>query len=194
MREIIKMIVVLSLICGLSGLSLATLKESTAQRIEEQKLVFVQGPALAAVFETVENDPVKDRQAFTLKDGSEVTVFPAMASGKLVGVAFETFGSGFGGDLGVMVGVDIAGEKLSGIGITSMKETPGIGTRVAKHGFTAQFKGHGLSGLALTSEGGDISAVAGASVSSGAAMEAIGTAVNVYEEIKDQINAAWPAS
>lgn len=194
MGEIIKMILVLSLICGLSGLSLATLKQSTAQRIEEQKLVFVQGPALSQVFENAENDPVKDRKAFTLKSGEEIIVFPAMQDGKLIGVAFESFGDGFGGELGVMVGVDIVKEKLSGIGITTMKETPGIGTNVAKHGFTEQFNEHLFDGLALTSDGGDIKAVSGATVSSGAAMNAINEAVNMYEDLKDEIAATWPAS
>lgn len=194
MREILKMIVVLSFICGLSGLTLASLKQATASRIEEQKLIFVQGPTLTAIFGETENDPVKDRKAFTLASGEEVVVFPAMTGGKLTGVAFESFGSGFGGDLGVMVGVDLETQNLAGIGITTMKETPGIGTKVAKHGFTAQFKGHELSNLALTSEGGDIDAVSGASVSSGASMEAINQAITIYESLKDQLATAWPSS
>ncbi len=194
MREMIKMVVILSLICGLSGLTLASLKQATASRIEEQKLIFVQGPSLALVFEKAENDPVRDRKSFTLPDGQEIIIFPAMVNGTLKGVAFETFGKGFGGNLGVMVGIDIESQTLSGIGITSMKETPGIGTNVAKHGFTAQFKGHEFSGLSLVSQGGNIDAVSGASISSGAAMEAINHALTIYENLKGQLTTAWPAS
>lgn len=194
MREILAMIVVLSLICGLSGLTLATLKQATAPRIEEQKLIFVQGPALQEVFGETDNDPVKDRRTFTLGSGEEVVIFPALKDGQLAGVAMETFGKGYGGDLGVMVGVDLSEEQLAGIGITAMKETPGIGSRVAKHGFTAQFKGHDLFGLSLTSQGGDIDAVSGASVSSGAAMQAINRAVEIYRELEGEFQAAWPAN
>ncbi|MBU1248923.1 MAG: FMN-binding protein [Proteobacteria bacterium] len=194
MREILKMVCILSLICGLSGLTLSFLKEVTTERIEEQKLVFVQGPALAQVFDKADNDPVKDRKKFTLPSGEDVVVFPAMEQGKLTGVAIETFGRGYGGDLGIMVGLDLVNDKLAGIGTTTLKETPGIGSKVAKHGFTAQFKGHALDGLALTSTGGDIEAVSGASVSSGAAMEAIGKALTIYESLKDQFATTWPSS
>ncbi|MGE4506224.1 MAG: RnfABCDGE type electron transport complex subunit G [Desulfovibrionaceae bacterium] len=194
MREILNMIFVLSLICGLSGLTLASIKQATAPKIEEQKLTFVQGPAIRQVFERMDNDPVKDRKAFALPGGGEVIIFPAMADGKLAGVAFEAFGDGFGGELGVMIGIDITAHKLSGIGITTMKETPGIGSRVAGHGFTAQFQGHELSGLALASQGGDIDAVSGATVSSGAAMQAITKGVDIYESLKDEIAAQWPNS
>ena len=50
MLAIIRMIVVLSSICGLSGFALSYLKISTAPRIEEQVLTYVQGPAILKVF------------------------------------------------------------------------------------------------------------------------------------------------
>ena len=49
MLAIIRMIVVLSSICGLSGFALSYLKISTAPRIEEQVLTYVQGPAILKV-------------------------------------------------------------------------------------------------------------------------------------------------
>ncbi|MEF2144985.1 MAG: FMN-binding protein [Desulfovibrionaceae bacterium] len=192
MREIIKMVVVLSLICGLSGLTLASIKQFTSPYIIEQELTFVQGPALQSVFDGFDNDPIKERQSFTVPStGQSVEVFPARKSGNLLGVAFEAKGQGYGGELGVMVGFTFGPDGMAGIGITTMKETPGVGSRVAKHGFTGQFRGHGLENLALRSQGGDIDAVSGATISSTAAMEAVGKALQIYSELKDEFIKAF---
>ena len=99
MLAIIRMIVVLSSICGLSGFALSYLKISTAPRIEEQVLTYVQGPAILKVFADIDNSPIAERKTFTL-DGAKVTVFPGKKDGKLVAVALEHFGKGFGGDVG----------------------------------------------------------------------------------------------
>ena len=117
MLAIIRMIVVLSSICGLSGFALSYLKISTAPRIEEQVLTYVQGPAILKVFADIDNSPIAERKTFTL-DGAKVTVFPGKKDGKLVAVALEHFGKGFGGDVGVMVGYDVNRDTLTGIGIT----------------------------------------------------------------------------
>jgi electron transport complex protein RnfG len=192
MREIMKMIVVLSLICGLSGLSLASIKQFTAPLIEEQVLTFVQGPSIKAVFTDFDNDPVKERKQFDVPGSDKkVTVFPARKGGKLIGVAFESTGQGYGGDLGVMIGFTFEPGAVAGISMTTLKETPGIGARVAKHGFTGQFRGHGLENLALRSQGGDIDAVSGATISSTAAMFAVDQALNVYTALKDQFVTAF---
>ena len=85
MIGMLRMVVVLSVLCGLSGFALSYLKMVTAPRIEEQVLTYVQGPALARVFAHSQNSPIADRRKFPLDHGS-VTVFPALRDGKLVGV------------------------------------------------------------------------------------------------------------
>lgn len=190
MKEMLKMMIVLSLICGISGFALASLKEATSQRIVEQELTYVQAPAILHVLVEHDNDPIKDRKTFEV-NGEEIMVFPAMRSGKLVGVAFETAGKGYGGNIGVMVGFELEQQALSGIGITTMKETPGLGTRVAEHGFTAQFKGHALTGIDLKANGGDIDGVAGATISSTGTSFAVRRAVEMYEKIKTEFETAW---
>ncbi|CCO24728.1 RnfABCDGE type electron transport complex subunit G [Maridesulfovibrio hydrothermalis] len=191
MNEAIKMIAVLSLICGLSGVTLASLKDATENKIEEQVLTYVQGPAIEQVLTDFTNSPVKDRKKFKIPGSTDhVVVFPAMKDGKLFGVALETFAKGFGGEVGVMVGFSMEEQSLSGIGITTMKETPGIGSRVAKHGFTNQFRNH-QSAVELTSKGGDIDGISGATISSTASVEAVKQAVNIFAKIKPQLEAAW---
>jgi len=193
MREILKMVFVLSLISGLSGTLLAVLKDATKDRIEEQVLTYVQGPAMENVFPPHDNNPIAERKTFEIPDaaGETVTVFPAKKDGKLVGVAMETYGQGYGGDIGVMVGFDAQKDALTGIGITTMKETPGLGTNVAKHGFTTQFAGHPLEAVELKSKGGSIAAVAGASYSSTGAVTAVQKAIALRAKLKDQLDKTW---
>lgn len=191
MNEALKMIAVLTLFCGLSSITLASLKDATGNKIEEQVLTYVQGPAINQVLKNFDNSPVKDRKSFNIPGSKrKVTVFPAIKKGKLLGVALETSAKGFGGEVGVMVGFDISGENLSGIGITTMKETPGIGARVAKHGFTSQFHNHPTA-VELASKGGDIDGIAGATISSTASVEAVKRAINIFAKIKPQLEAAW---
>ena len=77
-----------------------------------------------------------------------------------------------------------------GIGITTMKETPGIGTNVAEPAFTNQFRGLDLP-VGLSSQGGNVDAVSGATVSSTGAVNAIRKATDDYQALKEQILAQW---
>lgn len=193
MKEMIRMMVVLSVICGISGLSLAALRDVTTLRIEEQVLTFVQAPSLTQVLHEHDNSPIKDRRKFARPGSQEqITVFPAMKNGKLTEVAFESFGKGYGGNIGVMVGFDVATGSLSGIGITTMKETPGIGSRIARHGFTSQFKGIAPETARLKASGGIIDAVAGATISSTGTVAAVQEAMKLYDTLKSEITTAWP--
>ena len=190
MKSMIQMVAVLSLLCGLAGFSLSYLKMSTATQIESQVLTFVQGPAILEVFKGSENSPIEDRKAFTLKDGRKVNVFPAMKGGKLYGVAIEAFGKGYGGDIGVAVGFNIHQDTLAGIGMTTMKETAGIGTRLTEPDFLNQFPDKKLH-VKLKADGGEIDAISGATVSSVGAMLAVSNAVAIYQEIKPLLLETW---
>ena len=190
MKSMIQMVAVLSLLCGLAGFSLSYLKMTTASLIESQVLTFVQGPAILDVFKGADNSPIAERRAFTLKDGRSINVFPAMKGGKLYGVALEAFGQGYGGDIGVAVGFNIHTDTLAGIGITTMKETAGIGTRLQEPDFLGQFPEKSLP-VKLKSDGGEIDAISGATVSSRGALAAVANAVAIYQEIKPLLLETW---
>lgn len=189
MREILHMLVVLSLICATSGAILVNLKQATKEQIEQQVLTYVQGPALLSVLEFRDNDPIAER----VKIG-DVNVFPAMKDGRLVGVALETFAPGYSGDIGVMVGIDVEKDALIGIGITTQTETPGLGTRVMEPAFSTQFKAHGLESMNVKSKGGDIDAVSGATFSSVGTVDAVRKAIEIYQGIKPEIEKTWKNS
>lgn len=192
MKEILHMLVVLSVICSVSGVVLASLKQTTRTEIENQVLTYVQGPALQKVFARAENNPILDRKVFTLEDERKVTVFPILQGEKLVGVGIEAFGNGYGGDLGVMVGFDVEEDRLAGIDMTTMSETPGLGTQITEPRFTQQFINHATEPLALKSKGGDLDGISGASYSCAGAVEAVQNAVKLYAALKTQILETWP--
>ena len=58
MREMIKMVIVLTILACFSGGVLAYLRNGTQERIENQVLAFVKGPAIRKIFEGAENNPI----------------------------------------------------------------------------------------------------------------------------------------
>ena len=190
MKDVARMGGVLSVLCGLSGFALSYLKMVTASGIDEQVLTYVQGPALEGVFPDADNEPIADRRVFGLPDGGKTTVFPVMRGGELAAVALEAAGKGYGGPIGVMVGFNIADDSLAGIGVTTLKETPGLGMRIAEPGFTAQFPAQKLP-VGLKDSGGAVDAVSGATISSQGAVEAVNRAAGHYAALKAEILAAW---
>jgi electron transport complex protein RnfG len=181
------MIVVLAVLGAASGGGLALVKSGTAEQIEVQQLTFVKGPAIRNIMEGCTNDPIVDR--FKLAHGeTETSFFVGLFDGKPK-VAFETSGKGFGGDLGVMMGMDLETGQLLGIGVTTHSETPGLGSRAKDDpSFAAQFKGMPVDApFQVKPDGGQVDAVAGATITSRGVCAALNDGVKVYNELKSQI-------
>jgi electron transport complex protein RnfG len=188
MREMIKMVVVLTILSFFSGGVLAYLRNSTQESIDNQVLEFVKGPAIRSIFEGATNDPIKDR--FTIKDGeTERTFFVGVIEGEPRGVAFETSGKGYGGEVGLMVGIDIKENSLIGVGVTTHAETPGMGAKAKSDpSFAAQFAGLPLeTPFKVTADGGSINAISGATITSRAVSTAATDADSIYQKLKSQI-------
>lgn len=188
MREMIKMVVVLTVLCCLSGGLLASLRDSTKDRIENQQLEFVKGPAIRKILEGSTNDPIKDR--FKIKDGDvERNFFVGVINGKAESVAFECSGKGFGGAISMMVGVNIADGKIIGIGVTTHSETPGVGSKVQTDlAFAKQFKGMALKDeFKVKPDGGKVDALSGATVTSRGVVVAVTEAAKIYDKLKPQL-------
>jgi H+/Na+-translocating ferredoxin:NAD+ oxidoreductase subunit G len=188
MGEMIKMVVVLTLLSVISGGTLSFLQKNTTSLIEDNKLQFVKGPAIKTILGETSNNPVSDR--FTIAQGDKKDIFFV---GKYKGdpktVAFETFGKGFGGDVYVVLGVDLATDKLTGVRVTTMNETPGVGARAKTDlTFVSQFKGETLQGtFKVKADGGQVDAMAGATITSRAVSAALTDASKIYHEYKPQI-------
>jgi electron transport complex protein RnfG len=187
MREIVKMIVVLALITGVSGLLLAAVNEGTGEQRKRQLLEYVKGPAVKSVLSGAGNNPLEDVKALTLED-TATDIFPAFKDGKLWAVAFEQAGKGYGGAIGVMVAIESGSGDLLGIGITTHKETPGLGARIREPVFLNGFKGLSLEDkVMVTGDGGKVDAISGASISSRAVCDAVNKAAAFYRQHQAEI-------
>ena len=189
MREMIKMLIVLTILATLSGGLLAAIRDNTKDRIENQVLEFVKGPAIRSILEEATNDPIIDR--FQLKDGDvERTFFVGVIDGEARAVTLETFGKGgYGGDVGLMVGIDTKEEQIMGVGVTTHAETPGMGAKAKTDpSFAAQFRELPLDEqVNVTGDGGSINAISGATLTSRAVCSATNDAAKIYEKLKPQI-------
>lgn len=195
MREMIKMVVVLTVLSTVSGGLLAAVKSGTQERIENQVLNFVKGPAIRSIMEGATNDPINDR--FNLAVGeSEMSFFVGVFDGEATTVAFETASGGYGGDVGLMVGIDVKSEKLLGVGVTTHAETPGMGAKAKDDPtFVSQFKAIPVRDrYQVTNDGGEINAISGATITSRAVCAATTEAVEIYKELKPQLIEKMKAS
>ncbi len=182
MREIINMVLVLTVLSSFSGGILASVRNKTLVAIENQQLKYQKAPAIKKILEAAENDPLVDR--FKVKDGDkDVSVFVGQIDGEYKAVTFEGFGTGFGGVIGVMVGVDIKSEKIIGIGVTTHSETPGIGTRAqTDSSFPEQFSGLEFGDeFKVKGDGGQIDALSGATITSRGVCTAVTKAKKFWE-------------
>ena len=190
MREIVNMVLVLTVLSSFSGGILASVKNSTKITIENQQLKYQKAPAIKKILNAAENNPLVDR--FKVKDGkNEVSVFVGKVDGEYNAVTFEGFGSGFGGDIGVMIGVDIKSNKIIGVGVTTHSETPGIGSRAQTDpSFSDQFKGLDFGDeFKVKGDGGQIDALSGATITSIGVCVALTKANKMYSRIKPEITA-----
>ena len=188
MREMIRLLVVIAVFSAVSGGLLAAIQSGTKDRIEYQQLKFVKGPTIQQILEGSSNDPLVDR--FKLADGKEErSFFVGVFDGKANIVALEAFGKGFGGDIGVIIAVNVENDEIVGIGVTTHSETPGVGSKVKTDpSLSEQFKGLPIKEpFKVKAEGGQIDAISGATVSSRGVCGAVVDSAEIYMRLKKDI-------
>jgi electron transport complex protein RnfG len=189
-RDLIKMVVVLFVICATSGVVLSYVNEATKAPREYQYIKFVQEPSMKAVLKDFENDPIKERIKVVVgEDGEgnliEKVVFPAKKGGKIQAVAFSAVAKGYHDLIEVMVGVGPDG-KLTGVSIMTHTETPGLGARIEEPAFTDQFAGLDLDTTKLSAEGGKVDTLSGATFSTVGVITAVSEALEQFPKIKEE--------
>ena len=188
MREMLSMIVVLTVLTAVSGGLLAAVKVKTEPQIEEQVLKFQKAPAIKAIFADATNDPIKER--FNVKaEDTELQVFPSTLADGIKAVAFEAKGGAYGGPIGLMVGVNLDTDEIIAVRVTTHAETPGIGSRAKEDlSFVGQFAGMSMaSNFDIKGRGGDIDAMSGATVTSAGVSQAAVAAQDLYKKLKPEI-------
>lgn len=162
----VRMIVILAAICTGIALLLSVVNMLTEDVIAENS-VKAQNEAVLSIFP--DGDAV---QEYTNEDGENI--FVVLKNGEIIGCCVNSVGSGYGGDIELMVGINTDG-KISGMSFLSMSETPGVGTKVKGEGFVSQLIG--LNEKAVIGE--NVDGISGASFSSAGVVEAINNALDI---------------
>jgi electron transport complex protein RnfG len=184
------MIVVLTLICVASALSLGFLYLATKEKIEgETKKVIEE--SLARVLPDA--DPQEFEKVDTkTKDGKAFVYYKAYDKEKnLIGYAATGKAKGYSSEIVVMIGVDNELKKFKGLKVLVQQETPGLGTQCQEEKvdkklwapmddpgkpqcWTDQFAGKEIEGLKVVKEKNDkdIVAITGATITSKAVFNA----------------------
>lgn len=150
----------------------------------DQAMTAKTNSAIASVSPSFDNDPSAEQ--FTIElSGKSYKVYPAKEANTIVGYAVETYASGFGGRLLLMVGFDREGQ-IKGISVLSHSETPGLGDKInpSKSDFSVQFQGKDPSTfkLLVKKDGGDVDAITASTITSRAYCDAVTTAWEVFKK------------
>jgi len=182
MKDFLRYVAVLFIICSVSAAVLATVYEVTKEPIaasrRQQTLDAIQ-TVLPAFEEVVDAEEV--RQALGGDPGLP-EIYPAYSNSELIGAAIKvTDPGGYGGDVTYMIGVT-SDERINAIRLLAHKETPGLGTKLAEEPFAGQFRGLAVpeGGLRVDKDGGAIQSITGATISSRTATESATRAVEIF--------------
>ncbi|MFO8059245.1 MAG: RnfABCDGE type electron transport complex subunit G [Bacillota bacterium] len=185
MRNVIYLGAFLMIICAISAGALAVTNEVTAPLIEAHQeasgaaAVMAEVLPAAATFEDIA-DEVQDLLAeYPDVDGVSVGFTDG---GSPAGHVFSVSPTGYGDVIVMLVG--ISDDGIVGVHIVQQTETPGLGSLIATEDFCGQFDSlPNDAPVALSKDGGEVDAVAGATVSSRAVVTGVEQARKLYLEI-----------
>lgn len=154
----------------------------------EEAMTLKTNNAIAGVAPEFDNDPSADQLVVELA-GKSYKAYPAKMGGEVVGYAIESFASGFGGRISLMVGFNADG-SINGTAVLSHAETPGLGDKIdaSKSDFSVQFKGKNPDDfqLLVKKDGGDVDAITASTITSRAFCDAVNTAWEVFKKCNSQ--------
>jgi len=187
MKETLKLIGTLTLICLCAGTLLAYINGLT----EEPIRAALYAEKMAAVTEVLpEHNNAPAEATVAVEDaGRTWTFYVAQRDGRYVGAAVESFSEeGYGGTITIMVGINANG-TVQGTSVLKHKETPGLGAKITDAEFTQQFAGKSLTKTrwAVRKDRGEIDHITAATISSRAVAGAVKEATTVYLKFEESI-------
>ena len=145
-----------------------------------------EAPKLAEQQRSLAADISKVMGGKTVKETDEFVVhYVALTNGTPLGKAVESTTMGFGGDLTVLVGLDLQG-KVLGYAIRQTSETPGLGIK-AEEWFQKDGKGSIIGkdplskSFAVSKDNGDIDGITASTITSRAFLKAVRQACEATE-------------
>jgi len=191
-----KMIIVLAVITTVSGGILAAWDSITQPKITENRLAKIR----AAV-----GDVLPEYDHYNEIEADGITFYIGKDGvGNTVGVAFRAAGSGFQGEIAMMVGITPDFDEITGLAILEQIETPGLGSKIDTDPsnrenpdwFTDQFQGVPATSdiTALKNEQPDqpteVQAITGATISSRAVVDILNSDIEqaraIFQETIEQ--------
>ncbi|MFP4112864.1 MAG: FMN-binding protein [Spirochaetota bacterium] len=134
-----KMIIVLTVVMILSGLVLAATFTGLSPLIEANRIAAL-NESLSAIFAEPGTDP--SGLKFDELDSDGPTIYRGTtAAGELLGYAVRLQTQGYGGPIGLLVGLSTDLETIRGIEVVEQTETPGLGGNITNEPFKQQFAG-----------------------------------------------------
>jgi electron transport complex protein RnfG len=140
-----------------------------------------------------DNNLVTD--AITMKNelDKEITVYRATREGKVTGVAYEIFGTGYAGQMKLMLGLDTQG-KILGVRVLAHKETAGLGDKmeVKKGDWILRFTDLSLGNpppdkWKVKKDGGQFDQFTGATITPRGVIDAIRRGLELFAAHKEQM-------
>ena len=175
MKKTLSLIASLTVISAACAAVLAFVNAKTADPIaktkENNKIAAARAvmPSAAVTVEKISDD------AFAGRD----------AAGAIAGFAVKGMDSGgYGGDIELMVGFEADRKTVVSYRKLAASETPGLGMKLVEESFSSQFAGKDGSSLKVKKDGGDIDAIASATITSRAVCKAIADACRKAGEIQ----------
>ncbi|MCX5670887.1 MAG: RnfABCDGE type electron transport complex subunit G [Planctomycetota bacterium] len=177
MRDFIRMVSVLFIVCGLAAASLAVVNAITKEPIAGYEKRY-RDAALREVF--------PDADEF-LNDEPD-RVWEALREGQKTGHVFLTQVQGYSGPITLMFGTDSSG-AITGLRILNHTETPGLGAKITTAQFRDQFKNKRSQQLILSKDDsarGQIHAITGATFSTRAVTKALRSRLESFNGEKSE--------
>lgn len=173
--SIIKISLILFVITALAAAILAGVNGVTAPMIaknEQEKQSAAMKKVVPGVeeFEETEND----------------AIFIGKSGGEIIGYAVISKPQGYGGEISMVVGVDVDATVL-GIDIVSQSETAGLGANCEKDEFKKKFIGK-TAGIEVTKNGAtgnQVDAISSATITSKAVTEGVNQAIDLVEKYRE---------
>ncbi|MDR2850310.1 MAG: RnfABCDGE type electron transport complex subunit G [Verrucomicrobiota bacterium] len=180
MKETIKLILVLTIICAVSSALLAAVYSKTKDPISAS---LERRTANAAAKVMPKGAALPERKVV---EGE--TFFVAQQDGRPVAVAVEGRSpNGYGGEIVLMVGLGVDGTLVNYQKLVA-SETPGLGTKMESDGFRNPLLGLPLAGdWRVKKDGGKVDAITAATISSRAVLECIRDAIAKYEKAAEPL-------
>lgn len=169
-----RLAITLGAICAICALLLGMVNMFTEGVIADNQM----REKMAAMQQVLPADDY-DPATYTGADATILSAYKASNGGSVIEV--DCNGGSFSGTLSIMVGIDADG-TVTGVSILTTAETSGLGAKAGDPEFKDQFIGKSGS-VAVDKDGGEISAISGATITSRAVCVGVSAALAAAAEL-----------